>query len=383
MCKLATFRKLPSGKWQARVSRDGEEFSIGTFRTKKEAEIEAGKVEERIYYGQTLNDRNMLFGEVADQWWEQKQKEVKDSTEKQIEVILRLHIKPDFEKKRIAKIRRTDIKKWIDRFVEDDYSLGSCLKYLSIMKSIFHFAVHELEVLEKNPADRLRIPVKDATEKKEKVKYYSLDELNTLLDFMREYKHQRFPGYPIYYVLMYFLSQTGLRISEALALRWSDLEGNKIKVERQTSRGDKNELRITTLKNTSSYRTIGIEDDVLKELKKFKIKQNELILSDESFKQNKDQIIFQNYLGNYLTPSTIRDSIRDYCEKAGVEYKGTHGFRHTHAVLLLESGASLVFVSKRLGHKTIKTTADTYLSITNKIEEDELKKFASYTKRKI
>ncbi|WP_328018366.1 tyrosine-type recombinase/integrase [Halalkalibacterium halodurans] len=42
-----------------------------------------------------------------------------------------------------------------------------------------------------------------------------------------------------------------------------------------------------------------------------------------------------------------------YCKKAGVEYKGTHGFRHTHAVLLLESGASIKFVSKRLGHKTI------------------------------
>lgn len=34
-------------------------------------------------------------------------------------------------------------------------------------------------------------------------------------------------------------------------------------------------------------------------------------------------------------------------------------------------------------YRTIKTTADTYLDITEKIEEDELKKFASYTKRKI
>jgi integrase len=55
-------------------------------------------------------------------------------------------------------------------------------------------------------------------------------------------------------------------------------------------------------------------------------------------------------------------------------------FRHTHAVLLLESGASLKYVSNRSGHKTIKTTEDTYLD-TEKIEEDELQKFASYTKR--
>ena len=37
---IATFRKLPSGKWQACVSKDGKERNIGTFRTKKEAEIQ-------------------------------------------------------------------------------------------------------------------------------------------------------------------------------------------------------------------------------------------------------------------------------------------------------------------------------------------------------
>ncbi len=385
---MATFRKLKSGRWQARVSRDGQEFSIGTFRTKKEAEIEAGKVEERIYYGQTLNDRNMMFEEVADEWLNSyKKNNVKDSTFRQLEVIVRLHIKPDFMNKRIMKVRRVDLKNWIQKYVnmkeEETYSHGSCLKYLSVMKSIFHYAVHELEVLEKNPADRLKVPIKDTVSLNKEIKYFSLDELNQLLDFMKTYKHQRFEGYPIYYMLMYFLSQTGLRISEALALRWTDINGNQLTVERQASRDDNNQLKLTTLKNSASYRTIGLEEGILKELKRFKAIQNKLLLGSETFRGNKDGIIFQNYLGNYLTPSTVRDSIEDYCEKAGVDYKGTHGFRHTHAVLLLESGASLVFVSKRLGHKTIKTTADTYLDITKKIEEDELKKFASYTKRKI
>lgn len=379
---MANFRKLASGKWQARVFRDGKSVSIGTYRTKKEAEIEAAKVEERIYYGQALNDRNMTFGEVADAWFEHKRAELKDSTYEQLEVIVRRHIKPQFESKRIMKITRNDIKKWILGYADDpNYSMGSCLKYLSVMKGVFHYAVHELEVLEKNPTDRLRVPVKDSSIPDKKVKYFSLQELNQLLDYMKDYKHQRFEGYPLYYTLMYFLSQTGLRISEALALRWSDINGNQLTVERQTSRNDNNNLKLTSLKNSSSYRTIGLDEEVLKTLKKFKMIQNQMILKSETFRRNGDGIIFQNYLGNYLTPSTVRESIRDYCEAAGVEYKGTHGFRHTHAVLLLEAGASLVFVSKRLGHKTIKTTADTYLDITQKIEEDELKKFASYTKR--
>lgn len=388
---MATYRKLNSGKWQARVSKDGKEFSIGTFRTKKEAEIEAGKVEERIYYGQTLNDRNMMFDEVAYEWLnDYKKANVKESTFEQLEVIVRLHIVPHFENKKIMRIRRVEINRWMKQYAEmknkdgsEMYSYGSRIKYLSVLKSIFHYAVHEIEVLEKNPADRLKVPVQDSVSVKKDVKYYSLRELNQLLDFMKSYKHPRFEDYQLYYMLMYFLSETGLRISEALALKWTDIKDGKVNVERQTSRDDNNKLKITTLKNTSSYRTIGLNEELLRELKRFKLKQNEMILGMKAFRKNEDGIIFQNYLGNYLTPSTVRDSIQDYCEKAGVNYKGTHGFRHTHAVLLLEAGASIKFVSNRLGHKTIKTTADTYLDITEKIEEDELRKFASYTNRKI
>ncbi|GGF73321.1 site-specific integrase [Paenibacillus albidus] len=385
---MATFRKLKSGNWQARVSKDGEEFSIGTYRTRKEAEIEAAKVEERIYYGQTLNDRNMLFSEVVEIWMKHKRSNLKDSTFEQVETIVRLHILPYFGNKRIMKMRRSEIKDWIQSYVdmkdengEPKYSYGSCTKYLSVIKSIIHYAVYEIEILEKNLADKLKVSIKDSTKKKEAVKYHTLVELNKLLDFMKEYKHQRFEGYPIYYTLMYFLSRSGLRISEALALRWSDLKGDRITIERQTSRNNNNALKVTTLKNTSSYRTIRLEKDAVEVLEEFKAIQENLILKSLTFHQNKDGIIFQNYLGNYLTPSTVRESIENYCIKAEVEYKGTHGFRHTHAILLLESGASLLFVSKRLGHKTIKTTADTYLSITQKIEEDELLKFASYTKR--
>lgn len=153
-------------------------------------------------------------------------------------------------------------------------------------------------------------------------------------------------------------------------------------VDRQTSRDDNNNLKLTSLKTTASYRTIQLEGDILQELKMFKAIQDKLIDENDTFHRNKDGIIFQNYLGNYMTPSTVRDSIRDYCKKAGVEYKGTHGFRHTHAVLLLESGVRLLYVSRRLGHESIRTTADDYSDITDKMEEDELKKFASHTKRK-
>lgn len=45
-----------------------------------------------------------------------------------------------------------------------------------------------------------------------------------------------------------------------------------------------------------------------------------------------------------------------------------------YSVLLLEAGTSLDYVLKRLGHKTIKTTADEYTDITDKINDNELDK---------
>jgi integrase len=361
---MASIRKLPSGNYQVQVHIDGKLKGIGSFKTKKEAEIAAAKTEERKYYSQTIADRNMPFEYVVEQWLRWKKQSTKPSTFRLLEATIKNHVMPAFGHKKIAKITRIEVKDWLAAFGELDkngkpkYSIGSRRRYLSVIKSILFYAVQELQVLEKNPADRLKIEVQDNVALKkedEKVEYFTLDEINQLMDYLKTYKHQRFPEYQMYYMLLFFLYKTGLRISEALALTWEDIDGNMVDINKQTSRDDNNKVVITTLKNEFSYRKIQIENDVIRELKKFKAKQNELILGNPRFKKNKDGIIFQNYNGHYLTPSIIRETIQNYHKAAGVEYKGLHVFRHTHATLLLESGVSEIYVAKRLGHKdTIK-----------------------------
>ena len=387
---MANIRKLSSGKYQVRVHKDGKLVSIGTFRTSREAEIAAGRAEERKDLGQNITNKNTPFEFVVEEWLKWKKQSTKPSTFRQLEVIIRNHVMPAFGHKKVAKITRIEIKDWLAAFGELDkngkpkYSIGSRRKYLSVIKSILFYAVQELRVLGDNPADRLKIEVQDnvALKKEDKkVKYFSLDEMNQLLDYLKTYKHQRFPEYQMYYMLIFFLYKTGLRISEALALRWDDIEGNMLDINKQTSRDDNNKVILTTLKNDCSYRTIQIEDEVLRELKKFKAKQNELILGNPRFCKNKDSIIFQNYNGHYLTPSIIRETIQNYHQASGVEYRGLHAFRHTHATLLLESGVSEIYVAKRLGHKDTKELSRTYGHITNKIQTDELAKFSAYTSR--
>ena len=55
-----------------------------------------------------------------------------------------------------------------------------------------------------------------------------------------------------------------------------------------------------------------------------------------------------------------------------------HDFRDTHATRLIEAGADIKAVSKRLGHKNINITYDIYVRVTTKMKSDVVDKFEEY-----
>ncbi|ERN52259.1 hypothetical protein A33I_17280 [Alkalihalophilus marmarensis DSM 21297] len=71
-------------------------------------------------------------------------------------------------------------------------------------------------------------------------------------------------------------------------MKWENIEGNKLIVDKQTSRGNNNKVIITFLKNSSSYREIQLNEELVRELKKFKLVQNEMSLKHPSYKMNKE-----------------------------------------------------------------------------------------------
>ena len=52
-----------------------------------------------------------------------------------------------------------------------------------------------------------------------------------------------------------------------------------------------------------------------------------------------------------------------------------HDFRDTHATRLIEAGADVKAVSKRLGHSNIRTTYEIYVKVTTKMNDDVVEKF--------
>ncbi|OAH53951.1 integrase [Domibacillus aminovorans] len=58
-----------------------------------------------------------------------------------------------------------------------------------------------------------------------------------------------------------------------------------------------------------------------------------------------------------------------------------HSLRHTHAVILLESGAQMKYIQERLGHGSMAITADVYSHISDRLNKETIDEFEKYVSR--
>ncbi|NUI21732.1 tyrosine-type recombinase/integrase [Bacillus amyloliquefaciens] len=65
-------------------------------------------------------------------------------------------------------------------------------------------------------------------------------------------------------------------------------------------------------------------------------------------------------------------------KKTDLHHITPHGLRHTHAIMLLESGADIKFASERLGHTDVKMTADVYIHIMQNHNQKSINQFDEY-----
>lgn len=168
----------------------------------------------------------------------------------------------------------------------------------------------------------------------------------------------------IYKSYFEFLFFTGVRPSEAMALKFNDIIGNRVIINKSIQR--KGNRDIETTKNVSSNRIILIDNHLKRVL-------NDLY---KCYKVNNgDSYVFG--CGKPLSPTSIDRYKLNACNKVGIRPITQHQFRHSHATLLLSKGIMINEVSRRLGHSNTSTTLDIY-SHTNLLQEKRVIKLLNF-----
>lgn len=210
-----------------------------------------------------------------------------------------------------------------------------------------------MQALPYNPAREVILPRNTAKADRQTVKHWENDQLKAFLGYLASLDLARYRY--LYEVTLYkFLLATGCRINEALALDWSDIDLEARTVNVTKTLDYKQE--VNSPKSKASYRVIDIDQATCSMLKSYRLQQRK-----EGLKLGRTEtVVFSDFIHAYPNNRTLQTRLRTHFKRAGVPNIGFHGFRHTHASLLLNSGIPYKELQHRLGHSTLSMTMDIY-----------------------
>ena len=340
------------GKYWVFIDHKGKRKAkcIGT--SKRAAESVAEKIEAKITLGQfeIKDERQRRPFEVYFRNWldTYARAHCKASTVSIYETAFRLYLLPAFGQKDLSGITREEVKNLTYDLLAKGKTRSTVKNVLAPIREMFNHAIEDGHVTF-NPA--LRVLHRSRTEEgeqKEKASFLTREELGVLLRTGQEH-------FPDYYPFVSLLARTGLRLGEAVALQWGDLDvtGRFVEVRRTMV------YRTLTLPKSGKARRVDLSRQLTDTLKALLLERKK-----ETLKKGWGEVppwVFTTETGNLLDPDNFRGRVwYKLLAKAGLRHIRIHDLRHTLASLLIQNGESLAYVKEQMGHHSIKITVDTY-----------------------
>lgn len=167
------------------------------------------------------------------------------------------------------------------------------------------------------------------------------------------------------YPLWLMLLSTGLRPGEALATKWSDLEGDTLFIRRTLVRDTDGSYTLAEeqAKTEGSLRSVTLSKALLDALTAHrKAQAAEILKYGERYERH--DFIFAARFGGFLDANNVRNRWKTALKRAKLPTDvRLYDTRHSHATALLNKGVNLAWVSARLGHSSVKVTEAVYARV--------------------
>jgi integrase len=333
-------RVLPSGRIQARYPDPDSGKMVPapqTFANRKAADRWLAKKRTDIDAGTAVDDKLAL--KPLSHWWPGYQRSIahrKSRTRNGYERAWKQRVEPEFGCTPARRINANSVDDWVAEMLAAGVSVSKATEAIGVLRRVLARAVVDRAIPTNSVQERsIKLPPQPELDRP----VLSPQEVEKLAEGMRKTSNR---------VLTRLLAYGGLRIGEALALRWPDIDrvGNQVRISLSVE--DTSGTVIVGPTKTYAKRDIDLPGPLIEQL---------LDLPRRS------ELVFPNRLGSHIR---YRNWRRDCWDKA-VNKSGVvalpHDLRGTCASLLIDAGASVKDVQKHLGHKDELTTLRLYARV--------------------
>ena len=286
----------------------------------------------------------------------------------------KIHIEPIIGGMKLNEVDKFVVKYLINKMHDSKYAIDTIKKVKHTIGQFFEYAI-ENEWVAKNPTDKIVVRnVNNLPNTKNQYKAVEPEFRNNVLGFLdkEQYTYMR----PLCKLLMF----GGLRIGEALALNWKNINFDKQTIniekgmtEEVTFDQDGNiTSRKTIIGNTKtmcSVREIPLPSIVFEELMIWREHQASKNLPNLV---ERNSFVFAKDDGEFRKYHTTRRKFDKFKarHKEELEGVGFHGLRHTFSNMLFEMKENPKAIQQLLGHKDVKTTIMVYNSVNTSYVND-------------
>lgn len=362
---MACVRKR-RGKWVVDYRDGAGKRRWVTCGTRRDAEAVLDEKRRESRQGtRPMVDPDITVDWYSKRWLEFVRATVKAATLASYSSMVRLHILPAFGATKVRHLQRGRIKAWLVQEITAGYARETVRIMHATLRIILNAAIDD-GIIVANPADKLARQLKlslPPSRRQEEIKAMTRAQLALFLATAARLQPRLYP-------LFLTLARTGMRIGEALALQWDDVDfpDHEIRVARGFSKG-----RLETPKSGVA-RTVDLSHQLARTLRRLQVERKA-----ETLRRGWSGLPAWVFCTQEATPydlSFVQRVFKRILKQAQLALHFTpHCLRHTYASLLLQMGESPVYVQRQLGHASIKMTVDTYgrwLPMGNKAVVDRL-----------